>query len=68
MTCTQTIDACKRRGKYVGICGQAPSDHPGFAEQLVEWGIESISLNPDTVVEATMRVAATEGRMGNARS
>ncbi len=45
------IDACKRHGKYVGICGQGPSDHPDLAEWLLEQGIESMSLNPDSVVE-----------------
>jgi len=44
------IDACQRAGKYVGICGQGPSDHPDLAQWLVEQGIESVSLNPDTVV------------------
>ncbi len=45
------IQACSAQGKYVGICGQGPSDHPDFAEWLVEEGIDSLSLNPDTVVE-----------------
>jgi len=45
------ITACKKQGKYVGICGQGPSDHPELARWLVEQGISSISLNPDTVVE-----------------
>ena len=45
------IQACRKANKYVGICGQGPSDHPDFAEWLVEQGIESISLNPDTVVQ-----------------
>ncbi|MGH8138818.1 MAG: phosphoenolpyruvate synthase [Steroidobacteraceae bacterium] len=45
------ISACKKRGKYVGICGQGPSDHPELARWLLEQGIESMSLNPDTVVE-----------------
>ena len=44
------IGACRRQGKYVGICGQGPSDHPDFARWLMEQGIESLSLNPDTVV------------------
>jgi pyruvate,water dikinase len=51
------IDACNRRGKYIGICGQGPSDHPDLAEWLVERGIRSISLNPDTVVATWMRLA-----------
>lgn len=52
-----TIQACKRHGKYVGICGQGPSDHPDLAVWLVEQGIESMSLNPDTVVETWMFLA-----------
>jgi pyruvate,water dikinase len=51
------IEACRSRGKYVGICGQGPSDHPDLAEWLLEQGIESISLNPDTVVETWVRLA-----------
>jgi len=51
------ISACLRRGKYIGICGQGPSDHADFAEWLMEQGIESISLNPDTVVETWQRLA-----------
>jgi pyruvate,water dikinase len=53
------IQACKARDKYVGICGQGPSDHPDLAEWLVDQGIESMSLNPDTVVETWLRL----GRM-----
>jgi pyruvate,water dikinase len=51
------IDACRRAGKYVGICGQGPSDHPELARWLVEQGIESMSLNPDTVVETWLFLA-----------
>jgi len=51
------ITACRAQGKYVGICGQGPSDHPDLAEWLLERGIESISLNPDTVVETWLRLA-----------
>lgn len=47
----RAIAACRRRGKYVGICGQGPSDHPDLARWLMEQGIDSVSLNPDTVVE-----------------
>ncbi len=47
----QAISACRAQGKYIGICGQGPSDHPDFAQWLMEQGISSISLNPDTVVE-----------------
>jgi len=52
-----TISACKARGKYVGICGQGPSDHPDLAKWLLEQGIESMSLNPDSVVETWMFLA-----------
>jgi pyruvate,water dikinase len=51
------ISACRARGKYIGICGQGPSDHADFAEWLMEQGIESISLNPDTVVATWQRLA-----------
>ena len=51
------IKACVARGKYVGICGQGPSDHADFAAWLMEQGIESISLNPDTVVDTWRRLA-----------
>jgi phosphoenolpyruvate-protein kinase (PTS system EI component) len=45
------------KGKYVGICGQGPSDHPDLAEWLMQEGIESVSLNPDTVVDTWLRLA-----------
>jgi pyruvate, water dikinase len=51
------ITACKQQGKYVGICGQGPSDHPDLAEWLLDQGIESMSLNPDTVVDTWLRLA-----------
>jgi pyruvate,water dikinase len=51
------IKACKAQRKYVGICGQGPSDHPELARWLVEQGIDSLSLNPDTVVETWMFLA-----------
>jgi pyruvate,water dikinase len=54
---SMAISACKRRKKYVGICGQGPSDHPELARWLQEQGIESMSLNPDTVVETWMFLA-----------
>ena len=57
---SMAIEACRRHGKYVGICGQGPSDHPELAEWLVEQGIESVSLNPDTVIETWLRLARTE--------
>nr|WP_315479319.1 phosphoenolpyruvate synthase [uncultured Rhodoferax sp.] len=52
------IDACKRQGKYIGICGQGPSDHPDFAQWLEEQGISSISLNPDSVVATWQQLAS----------
>jgi pyruvate,water dikinase len=54
---SMAISACKRRGKYVGICGQGPSDHPELARWLLDQGIESMSLNPDTVVETWLFLA-----------
>jgi pyruvate,water dikinase len=53
----QAISACLAKGKYVGICGQGPSDHPDFAEWLMNEGIESISLNPDTVMATWNQLA-----------
>ncbi|KHL01388.1 phosphoenolpyruvate synthase [Sinomonas humi] len=58
------IAACRARGKYVGICGQGPSDHPDLAEWLVEQGISSISLNPDAVTETWLRLARAGSRPG----
>ena len=55
---SSAIKACKSRGKYVGICGQGPSDHPDLAEWLLEQGIDSISLNPDTVVDTWIRLGS----------
>ena len=52
------ISACKSQGKYIGICGQGPSDHPDFAEWLMAQGISSISLNPDSVITTWKRLAA----------
>jgi pyruvate, water dikinase len=54
---SKAIDACKSKGKYVGICGQGPSDHPDFALWLAGEGIESISLNPDTVIDTWQKLA-----------
>jgi pyruvate, water dikinase len=51
------ISACRRKGKYIGICGQGPSDHPDLAQWLLDQGIESMSLNPDTVVETWLFLA-----------
>ena len=55
---SRAIAACRATGKYVGICGQGPSDHPDFADWLAQEGIGSISLNPDSVVETWRRLAA----------
>ena len=56
----QAIDACRRAGKYVGICGQGPSDHPDFARWLMDEGIESVSLNPDSVVPTWLYLAGPQ--------
>ncbi|MBK6473000.1 MAG: phosphoenolpyruvate synthase [Betaproteobacteria bacterium] len=55
---SRAIAACRATGKYVGICGQGPSDHPDFADWLAQEGIVSISLNPDTVIDTWQRLAA----------
>jgi pyruvate,water dikinase len=55
---SRAIKACRAQGKYVGICGQGPSDHPDFAEWLMNEGIESISLNPDSVIDTWQKLAA----------
>lgn len=55
------IQACRRNGKYIGICGQGPSDHPDLALWLLQEGIESLSLNPDTVVETWLFLAEQAG-------
>jgi pyruvate,water dikinase len=52
-----TIAACKKQGKYIGICGQGPSDHPDLALWLLDQGIESMSLNPDSVIETWLSLA-----------
>jgi pyruvate,water dikinase len=54
---SRAIQACVKQGKYVGICGQGPSDHPDFAVWLVEQGITSISLNPDSVIATWQKLA-----------
>lgn len=60
----QVIAKCKEKGKYIGICGQAPSDYPDFAAFLVEKGIDSISLNPDTVIKTLLVIAEKEKELG----
>jgi len=54
---SMAIQTARRKGKYIGICGQGPSDHPDLAEWLMEEGIESVSLNPDTVVDTWLKLA-----------
>jgi pyruvate,water dikinase len=53
------IRACRKQGKYVGICGQGPSDHPDLARWLMEQGIDSLSLNPDTVVSTWLELSGS---------
>ena len=57
----RAISACKKAGKYIGICGQGPSDHPDFARWLKEQGIDSISLNPDSVLDTWFFLANKQG-------
>ena len=59
----QVIAVCRRRGRKIGICGQAPSDYPEFAQFLVEQGIHSISLNPDTVLKTTLAILEKESAL-----
>jgi pyruvate,water dikinase len=56
------ITACRRKGKYIGICGQGPSDHPDLAMWLLDQGIESMSLNPDTVIETWLFLAGEKAQ------
>ncbi len=60
----QVVKKCNERGKYIGICGQAPSDFPDFAQFLVEQGIQSMSLNPDTIIKTLLAVAEKEKELG----
>ncbi|MEM5777756.1 MAG: phosphoenolpyruvate synthase [Candidatus Aenigmatarchaeota archaeon] len=57
------IDVANKKGKYIGICGQAPSDYPDFAQFLVESGIHSLSLNPDSIVRTRLAIAETEKKL-----
>ena len=59
---TMIVKKCRHRGKYIGICGQGPSDLPDFAEFLIEQGIESVSLNPDTVIKTMILIADRENK------
>ncbi|MFK3818364.1 putative PEP-binding protein, partial [Pseudomonas sp. NPDC089407] len=54
------IAACNKAGKYIGICGQGPSDHPDLAKWLMEQGIDSVSLNPDSVIETWLFLAENQ--------
>jgi pyruvate,water dikinase len=58
------VEGCRRNGIHSGLCGQAPSDYPEMAEYLVEIGIDSMSLNPDTALATTRRVLDVEARLG----
>jgi pyruvate,water dikinase len=58
------IEIGKKTKRKVGICGQGPSDFPDFAQFLVELGIDSISLNPDTVIKTTLAILETEKKIG----
>ncbi|WP_395789008.1 phosphoenolpyruvate synthase [Aquimonas sp.] len=58
---SMAIQTARAKGKYIGICGQGPSDHPDLAEWLLDQGIESVSLNPDTVVDTWLRLAKHKG-------
>jgi pyruvate,water dikinase len=64
----RVIHDCRERGCKIGICGQAPSDYPEFAAFLVERGIDSISLNPDTVMKTTLAVLEKEKALGTTAS
>lgn len=59
---SMAIQACHKAGKYIGICGQGPSDHPDLARWLMEQGIESVSLNPDSVLETWFFLAEDQGK------
>jgi pyruvate,water dikinase len=61
------VEGCRRNGVHSGLCGQAPSDYPDMAEFLVEIGIDSVSLNPDTVLKTTRHVLEVEKRLGRPR-
>ena len=62
------VEGCRRTGRHSGLCGQAPSDYPDMAEYLVEIGIDSMSLNPDSVLSVTRQVLDVEGRLGRSVS
>ena len=64
MLVKEAISKSKQMGKKIGICGQAPSDYPEFARFLVECGIDSMSLNSDTVIKTTLDILDTEQSLG----
>ena len=59
---SMAIQSCKKAGKYIGICGQGPSDHPDLAQWLMEQGIDSVSLNPDTVLSTWLFLAKQQNK------
>jgi pyruvate,water dikinase len=63
----QVIATARAKGRKIGICGQAPSDYPDFAQFLVEQGIDSISLTPDTVLKTTLAILETERKMSETK-
>jgi len=63
-----SVEGCRRNGIHSGLCGQAPSDYPDMAEYLVELGIDSMSLNPDTVLKTTQLVLDVEAKLGTGRA
>ncbi|WP_394005075.1 phosphoenolpyruvate synthase [Luteimonas sp. WGS1318] len=63
---SMAIQAARAKGKYVGICGQGPSDHPDLAQWLMDEGIESVSLNPDTVVDTWLKLAKSKAKQSGA--
>ncbi len=67
-SCAALLEAAHRAGRHVGICGQAPSDHPAFAAFLVERGIDSISLNPDALLRTTFKVAEAERQLAQGKT
>jgi pyruvate,water dikinase len=67
-SCAHLIEAARKGGRKVGICGQAPSDYPDFAAFLVERGIDSISLNADALVRTTLRVLEMEKTLARKRA
>jgi len=59
------VEGCKRNNRHSGLCGQAPSDYPEMAEYLVEIGIDSMSINPDTILKTTLHVLEVEKKIGH---